>query len=383
MFYGLAQIGFRVTPHPLMGMAMFQATGQQFLQNIWTSSQSSVTPLVGSGGAITSAAYSILSVILILGVYEAFAKGGGMRDLVMLGVKVAACGFLISQWTTFFTDITTNGSFALANSISVNDFYTTLQTTITNMVTLHWGSLSFSNIGQDAIEVVDLVAIGIAMLLYWAVYYVMIFAFTAWGLILMAIGPLLVASLPSSLVSSYGSQYLKGLVQWLSWPVLYSVMGALVQGLQSNTTWTPNATATTNTNDLTLTGVTIAYSAALASIPWMAHHIINGDFARSIGDTITRMDPSGSGKHASKSAGKTGGNEDSGSSGGGNSGTGSASVSPPSATPPSDSGGSPAGSGVSAPGASPAAAEGAAGGTASAVAGVAEAAPAAAAAVVL
>jgi hypothetical protein len=366
-----------------MGMAMFQATGQQFLQNIWTSSQSSVTPLVGSGGAITSAAYSILSVILILGVYEAFAKGGGMRDLVMLGVKVAACGFLISQWTTFFTDITTNGSFALANSISGNDFYTTLQTTITNMVNLHWGSLSFSNIGQDAIEAVDLVAIGIAMLLYWAVYYVMIFAFTAWGLILMAIGPLLVASLPSSLVSSYGSQYLKGLVQWLSWPVLYSVMGALVQGLQSNTTWTPSATATTNTNDLTLTGVTIAYSVALVSIPWMAHHIINGDFARSIGDTITRMDPSGSGKQASKTAEKTPSGDSS--AGGGSSEGGSASVGPPSSTPPSGNGGSSAGSGqgVSAPGASPAAAEGAAGGAASGVAGVAEAAPAAAAVVVL
>ncbi len=172
------------------------------------------------------------------------------------------------------------------------------------MANVQYGSFSFTDLGQDGVAIINLVAIGIAMVLYWIVYYLMIFAFTAWGLILMAIGPLLVATIPSALLSSYGSQYLKGLVQWLSWPILYSVMGALVQGLQSNTTWTPNPTSTTNTNNLTLAGVTITYSLALASIPWMAHHIINGDFARSLGGVLSQMDPSGSTKQASKTAEK-------------------------------------------------------------------------------
>lgn len=355
MFRSLAQFGFPGNLHLMMGVAMFQgAAGQQFFQNIWSMSQSSVTSLVGSGGAITLAAYSILSVVLIAGVYEAFAKGGGMRDLIVLMAKVAVCGLLISKWSTFFTDITTNGSFALANSISSNDFYTTLQAAIKSMATIQYGSFSLTDLGQDGVCLINLVAIGIAMVLYWVVYYLMIFAFTVWGLILMAIGPLLVATIPSSLVSSFGSTYMKALLQWLSWPILYSVMGALVQGLQSNATWSDNPGAFSNMDNLTIAGVTITFSIALISIPWMANSIIAGDFARSLGGVLSQIDPTGASKHGSQNAHSSSG----GGGGGGNEGGGGssgASDGPPSATPGSGSAGSSSASapGVSAPGASP------------------------------
>jgi hypothetical protein len=373
MFHGIAQIGILGNLHPTMGIAMFQSSvgtgnaGQQFFQNLWTlqaAPSGAVGTLVGSGGAISVAAYSILSVILIVGVYEAFARGGAMRDLIVLMAKVAVCGLLIATWSTFFTDITTNGSFALANSIGGSDFYTNLQAAITAMQNIQYGSMSLTNLGQDSLELVNAIAIGIAMIIYWVAYYLMIFAFTAWGLILMAIGPLLVATIPSSLVSSYGSTYIKGLVQWLSWPILYSVMGVLVTGLQSDTTWSANPAAFSNMNNLTIAGVTVTYSVAVMFIPWLAQYIINGSFSGAasivtgvmgaMGGTAMGAFAGGAGLMSSGGGGggsaagsgggaagggggETGGGGGGGGATGGGSGGGGKTVTSPSPTPPATS----------------------------------------------
>jgi hypothetical protein len=339
MLHSLFQFGL---PHfdPTLALAFFQSSGQAFFQTLWSSNYSAVSGWFGSGGAITVAADGILSVFLILGVYETFGRGGSYSELFSLMAKVAMCAFLIQSWNTFFSDITTNGAFALANSISNQDFYSNLKDNLQNLIKNNFSDLSPWSLFTDVTLLVNAFAVLLASIIYWIAYYLLSFVFTVWGLSLYAIGPLLVAFIPSSFAGNFGLGYFKGLVQWLSWPILYAVMGQIISGLASQSGWD----YTTGVNILTTSAIIIVFSVALIFIPWIAHFIIAGDFARSIGGPVMNQimsSLSGTGSSVQNAvqgmSGGGGGNSASGSSQSGPpspTGGGSPSVAPPPPTPP-------------------------------------------------
>jgi hypothetical protein len=326
---------------PIMALAFFQSSGQAFFQSLWSSNFSAVSGWFGSGGAITVAADGILSVLLILGVYEVFGRGGSYSELLMLMAKVAMCAFLIENWTAFFSDITTNGAFALANSIASKDFYASLWSNYLALVKSNFGTLSPLDMGKDVILLVNGAAVLVASVVYWLAYYLLTFLFTVWGLALYAIGPLLVAMIPSSFAGAFGKGYLKGLMQWLSWPILYAAMGKIVSGLASQTGWD----YTNGVNILTTSAIIAVFAVALIFVPVIAHMVIAGEFAGTVGVMLGRIADaagaanslsnavsggSGSGSGASSSGG---GGSASASSGSGGYGGGSPAVRPPTPTP--------------------------------------------------
>ena len=61
-------------------------------------------------------AYVLMTICLVLGVYEAYARGGDIRSLAGAFLKYIVAAFVIGYWTNFFSDAFT-GFNQLANSI--------------------------------------------------------------------------------------------------------------------------------------------------------------------------------------------------------------------------------------------------------------------------
>src|SRR5437763_12400775 len=61
-------------------------------------------------------AYVLMTICLILGVYEAYARGGDVRSLAGTFLKYAVAAFLIGYWSAVFSD-TFTGFNQLASSI--------------------------------------------------------------------------------------------------------------------------------------------------------------------------------------------------------------------------------------------------------------------------
>ena len=326
-----------------------------FFETIWTSSMGNVSSILGN---IQNVAYTLVGVLLILGVYEAFARGGNMRDLLVHVLKCAICIFLITNWTAFFTDITTNGVFKIAGSLGGTDFYKALGTGqdgltgIGDMLT-NQQSFSWTGLGKDLALLINDGAIGLAVFAYYIIYYAFEILFTAWGLILYALGPLLVAMLPSSFVAPIGKQYLQSLGQWLLWPILYTVIGTLSTSIN-----TYQSTITVNgANNFAQAIITLIFILMMAVIPFIAHSFIKGDFANAAGTTMRMAMAAASPSHAAGAhhsgggdSGDSGGSGGSGGSsgGGGGGGNGSSGNSssggtsgPPAITPASDTASTP------------------------------------------
>jgi uncharacterized membrane protein YgcG len=265
-----------------------------FFMTMWNNYNNAITITT-----ITTISYTILSVVLIGGVYGVFARGGDLRELIVLMVKVAACGLLISQWNTFFvTDITTNGVFQIASSINATDVFSSLGTSLWNELQQNvttWGGILETFMSDGFLEILEMLFTLLAMICYAVSYGIVCILFTLWGLILYAMGPMLVATIPSGFFSSLGKTYVKSLIEWLSWPVLFAIISELMSQLnvassngQAGTLWNDSPLGSIGSETL-LAMTTIVFSLMLLALPWMAHKILNGDFAGSMGASASQM----------------------------------------------------------------------------------------------
>ena len=57
--------------------------------------------------AVQSVAYVLMTICLVLGIYEAYVKGGDIRSLAGTFLKYAVAAFVIGNWTAFFSDLFT------------------------------------------------------------------------------------------------------------------------------------------------------------------------------------------------------------------------------------------------------------------------------------
>ena len=66
--------------------------------------------------AVQSVAYVLMTICLVLGIYEAYVKGGDIRSLAATFLKYAVAAFVIGYWSNFFSDLFT-GFNQIANTI--------------------------------------------------------------------------------------------------------------------------------------------------------------------------------------------------------------------------------------------------------------------------
>jgi uncharacterized membrane protein YgcG len=115
-----------------------------------------------------------------------------------------------------------------------------------------------------------------------AAYMFFCFWYTFWGAILWGIGPIIIALLPSSGLGRYAKAYLSKVGEWLMWPILYAILGAIMVALNMNTATAilnANSTLSQQSQQVYIIATSIALAICLLTIPFTAHTLISGHFA--------------------------------------------------------------------------------------------------------
>lgn len=270
---------------------MFQAGPQSFVQyqnyivNVLANDR--VKPI---GTAIMGVAMGVLAVAALVGVYEALFDGGNLRAAATTMIKYIITAFVLSHWTALFTDMCNNmagitGSFITAGSGTADStqdiYYATMasfrqywQNTGDGLLTIAWNAVT----GQALMLVLTAVTNLVEQIAY--LFFCIWFIF--WGLILWGVGPLIVALLPSQGLGKYATHYLSRVGEWVLWPVLYAILGAIMVALNLNTAdnvFNTSATTDQQAQQLLVIIVTLALSVALCAIPFTAKSLIAGEFS--------------------------------------------------------------------------------------------------------
>lgn len=264
-------------------------SGPFFFLPMWQQALSGAA--TGMLGSIQAIAFGILAVMLVLSIYDAFVRGGSPRDLVLSLFKYAVCAFLIQNWQSFFTDIS-NSFLVLASSIAGGrDFYATFKASIASLTALGGSQASvWSSIFEGSLGAVSTyVMLAVIPLIYYVVMIIFEVIYTCWGLILFALGPLMVALLPSSAVAPAGKHFLRSTAEWCAWPLLYAIVAKLAFVINLPSVAAPASAIDIIPNSTTQTGtvlIAIVYILFLTLIPFTAHLLIRGDFALTAVATI-------------------------------------------------------------------------------------------------
>lgn len=255
--------------------------------------QASLSFLQNSGAltAIDSIAYAILLVTLLVGVYEAFGAGANVGKLAGSVMKYVAAAGLIANWYTFFTALY-NSTTSLASEIARQDFVSQLKQVISTAHAAYSAPSIFSFEGFSFSALVQAVLLILVPIIFWVVMILFELLFTIWGCILFCMGPLLLAVLPSMSLNTLSKNYLKSLVEWSLWPILYAIMGALAltastgafavfYNSKSFADVLPNATTL-----IMMMIEAVAYVLFMVAIPFLAHYIMQGSFAGAMATAI-------------------------------------------------------------------------------------------------
>jgi type IV secretion system protein TrbL len=255
-----------------------------FFMTVWNQALGSVG--AGMLGTIQGIAFVILATMFLLSIYEAFARGGSARDLIVSLVKCAACALILQYWQQFFQDVS-NGFSQLAVTIAGGvDFATAYKQSLLNIVGQNQSNV-MSITGIDLAALLNNVVIFLTVLLFYIAMLLLEIMYTCWGLMLFALGPLLVALLPSNATASAAKHYLQSMAEWATWPILYAIMAKLSVSLNTLTAGTFNGggvsgAIASGVNQLQAIVIGIIYIIFMILIPFIAHALVKGDFGGTV-----------------------------------------------------------------------------------------------------
>lgn len=256
-------------------------------QYFFVQSLSASIKALSNSGALTtidSVAYAILLVTLIVGIYEAFVAGASVSKLVSSVLKYVIAAGLIANWTSFFTAVYTSST-SIASSIAAKDFVQQFKLYLAQAHTVYSKPTVWNYLTLNIPTLVQGLLFLLVPLLFWFVMLLFELFFTIWGCILFCVGPMLIAVYPSMSISSFAKTYMKSLIEWSSWPILYAIMGALALNV-SNGAFSAFATSSgfvdvlSNATSLVMMMLqAVAYILFMIAIPFLAHYILQGSFS--------------------------------------------------------------------------------------------------------
>ena len=160
--------------------------------------------------AVQSVAYILMTICLVLGIYEAYVKGGDIRSLAATFLKYAVAAFVIGYWSNFFSDLFT-GFNQIANTIDSSYGAGDLAANWLNGLKALWTSQGydsiFNGIAFSPSAILTVLEIFLAYIIYPIAVQIFALIYTFWGSCLFAMGPLVIALAPSSIVNSLTKYY--------------------------------------------------------------------------------------------------------------------------------------------------------------------------------
>ena len=297
--------------------------------------------------AIVNVAYIFMLISLMLGVYEAYARGGDTKGLAGTVMKFIVVAFVIGNWSRFFADL--NSGFntiaqQIDNSYGAGDLLKDWQT----QLAVNWTDNGYTSIWNMIVAggaaVVNSLEIAVAYLVFPVAAQLFTLIYIFWGAVLYAVGPLVLALAPSRMINGTAKFYAQNLFVWNCWAVLYAVFACLITAVNGKdlTTSPFFSGMVTGAQTQVWIGLTsIIYSVCILLIPLIAMAVLKGEFGGVASALMSLVSVSTQVSRAASMAGRaaksgTGGSGStrSASAPQGGSGGGTYQSRPPSPTPP-------------------------------------------------
>jgi hypothetical protein len=245
--------------------------------------------------SIQTVAYMLMTICLVLGIYEAYVKGGDLRSLATTFLKYAVAAFVIGYWSNVFSD-TFSGFNSIASGIDNStgglDLISAWSSGLLDLYRTNGYAGIMKAIPWTPSALVTLVEIALAYVIYPICTQIFAIIYTFWGSCLFAVGPFVIALAPSSIVNSLTKYYTLNLVVWNAWTVLYAVFGCLISAIHMNDV---NAVASGNAGAIGFGGftgagppdggieaiglVSVIYAILILLIPMVAAFVLRGQFS--------------------------------------------------------------------------------------------------------
>jgi len=244
--------------------------------------------------SVQSVAYVLMTICLVLGIYEAYVKGGDVRSLAGTFLKYAVAAFVIGYWSNFFSDLFT-GFNQIANTVDGSygglDLLKSWQSQLQTLFTNNAYATLFKSIPWTPSALLTLIEIALAYIIYPIAVQIFALIYTFWGSCLFAMGPFVIALAPSSMINSLTKYYALNLGVWNAWSIIYAVFGCLITAIHGNDV---NAIVAGNMGSFgfgdatfgSLDGgiemiglISIIYAICILLIPMVAAFILRGQFS--------------------------------------------------------------------------------------------------------
>jgi hypothetical protein len=268
-------------------LALLQLGGNQ-LNTFESFLKTAVSGIQGSGviAGMMNVAYVIMLVGFLWEVYQSALHGGDVKGLGKSMVKYLATALVVQAWPTVFVDV--NHAFVNAGS------WMTTQGGAANVLDTWMSNLkdqfnqqgfqhTWNLIAGEMAGLIDAILIFIAYLLYPIVTVIFGFFYLMMGSVLYIAGPLVIALLPLGATNRLAKAYIENVFIWNAWPLLYGALGLLISAVHLDNMQQILSSqgflgALNGMEGSFLVGlISIVYSVAIATIPFMAKSIVNGD----------------------------------------------------------------------------------------------------------
>jgi hypothetical protein len=254
---------------------------------------------INSGGVTATMSHvgqGIVVATVLYQVYETWWRGGDYNELGTVLVKGMLMTTLLANYDTVF-HLVMNAFDTVANTIMshtggagdiVKQWAQDAQLEWTKNAAAQdlWSLVKGgpAALVSAVFLVISYIALALAYVLFSLLYLIS-------GVVLYALGPLVCALYPSGSLGSYTRGYLKGVVTWGMWSVLYALFASLMVLIHMNT-----VASVENANNFLgwLSGlgstfligiVSVVLAVAVALIPVLAGSLISGD----IGGAVSRV----------------------------------------------------------------------------------------------
>jgi hypothetical protein len=268
-------------------LALLQLGGNQ-LNTFESFLKTAVSGIQGSGviAGMMNVAYVIMLVGFLWEVYQSALHGGDVKGLGKSMVKYLATALVVQAWPAVFVDV--NHAFVNAGS------WMTTQGGAANVLDTWMSNLkdqfnqqgfqhTWNLIAGEMAGLIDAILIFIAYLLYPIVTVIFGFFYLMMGSVLYIAGPLVIALLPLGATNRLAKAYIENVFIWNAWPLLYGALGLLISAVHLDNMQHILSSqgflgALNGMEGSFLVGlISIVYSVAIATIPFMAKSIVNGD----------------------------------------------------------------------------------------------------------
>ncbi len=260
---------------------------------------------INGGGIIHSMKFigNIILVITVLyHIYDVWWRGGDFHELGSVFVKAMLMGTLLNSYDTVFR-LAVDGFNGVADIVySHTPGSTDIVARWLQDVGAHWNTQSLKDIWDTVRGGIaagaNMILLALSYVILPLAYVLFSFAYLIVGVVLYGLGQPVLALYPSGALGSYAKSYLKNLVIWGLWPVLYALFADLMSLVQMNSvdnvlkqgSFLGGFVGLGSSLLLGLAGVVFAI--AIALIPVIARHLVTGDVGQAVA-TVARHLASG------------------------------------------------------------------------------------------